>query len=198
MSEPRDNNSTLQPERHGPLPKPVVMIGLMGAGKTTVGRKLAQILGVDFVDADQEIEAAAGITISEIFARHGETAFREGERRVMLRLLDGPPRVIATGGGAFMNAEVRAHIRAHGIAIWLRAPIDLLLARVQKRRNRPLLEQGDKRAILEKLIAERYPVYAEADIVIDATPEPVVTTATRAAEALARLLAAAPAGEARP
>jgi shikimate kinase len=169
------------------------MIGLMGAGKTSVGRKLAELLGVAFVDADQEIEAAAGITISEIFARHGEAAFREGERRVMLRLLEGPPRVIATGGGAFMNAEVRANIGARAIAIWLRAPIDLLLARVQRRKNRPLLEQGDKRAILERLIAERYPVYAEAEIVIDASTEPILSTAARAVEALRRHLSTQPA-----
>lgn len=178
------------------LTRPVVMIGLMGAGKTSVGRKLAELLGVAFVDADQEIEAAAGITISEIFARHGEAAFREGERRVMLRLLEGPPRVIATGGGAYMNAEVRANISARAIAIWLRAPIDLLLARVQRRKNRPLLEQGDKRAILERLIAERYPIYAEAEIVIDASAEPILSTATRAVEALRRHLAAQPANEA--
>ena len=172
------------------------MIGLMGAGKTSVGRKLAEILAVPFVDADHEIEAAAGVSISEIFARHGEAAFREGEQRVMLRLLDGPPRVIATGGGAFMNPEVRAHIRARAIAIWLRAPIELLLARVQRRKNRPLLEQGDKRAILEKLIAERYPVYAEADIVIDASAEPIASTARRAADALAHLRATTQADEA--
>jgi len=177
----------LDPPR--PLSKPVVMIGLMGAGKSSVGRKLAQILGVPFVDADQEIEAAAGISISEIFARHGEASFREGERRVMLRLLDGPPRVIAAGGGAFLNPEVRAGIRRRAVSIWLSAPLALLLSRVQRRKNRPLLEQGDKQAILERLIAERHPVYAEADIVVETSAEPIATTAARAADALAHHLA---------
>ena len=168
----------------------VVLIGLMGAGKSTVGRRLAERLAMPFVDADSEIEAAAGCTIPEIFARHGEAAFRDGERRVILRLLDGPPHVLATGGGAFMNPDVRAKIKATAISIWLRAELDVLVRRCARRGNRPLLQQGDPRSVLEKLMAERYPVYAEADIVVDSDDNPhewiVQAIMARLAECAAR------------
>jgi shikimate kinase len=142
----------------------VVMVGMMGAGKSSVGRRLAARLGLPFVDADTEIERAANATISEIFERHGEAYFRDGERRVIRRLLDGEPKVLATGGGAFMLPETRAAVRENGISIWLKADRDLILARVRRRSNRPLLKNGDPETVIDRLIAERQPVYAEADI----------------------------------
>jgi shikimate kinase len=157
----------------------IVLVGLMGAGKSCIGRRLAQQLNMPFVDADREIEAAAGCTIPEIFEQHGERLFRDGERRVILRLLEGPPHVLATGGGAFMDPETRAAIRAKAIAIWLRADLDLLVKRVSRRNDRPLLKGVDPREKLAALMEERYPVYAEADIVvdsIDAPPEETVAT----------------------
>lgn len=146
---------------------PIVLVGLMGAGKTTVGRRLAEKLGLVFVDADHEIEIAAGLTIPEIFAKHGEAYFRDGERKVIARLLENGAQVLATGGGAYMNADTRNAIRAHGISIWLRADFDLLMRRVRRRSNRPLLQNDDPEAVMRKLIAERYPVYGEADITVD-------------------------------
>jgi shikimate kinase len=154
------------------LDRSIVLVGLMGAGKTSVGRRLAQHLGLPFVDADHEIEAAAGCTIEEIFLAYGEAEFREGERRVMKRLLEGPPIVLATGGGAFMDAGTRAQIEQHGLSIWLRAELDVLLRRVLRRNDRPLLKQGDPREILKKLIAQRYPVYEQADIIVDSSDGP--------------------------
>jgi shikimate kinase len=149
--------------RHNPL----VLIGLMGAGKTSIGKRLASTLEVPFSDADQEIEKAAGKSVNEIFAEHGEAFFRDGERRVIARLLSGGGLVLATGGGAFMNAETRKAIKDKGVSIWLKADIDLLMSRVMRRDTRPLLRNGDPRAVMQKLIGERYPVYAEADIAID-------------------------------
>jgi shikimate kinase len=145
----------------------LVLVGLMGAGKTNIGRRLAQRLGLPFIDADHEIEAAAGESIEEIFRRHGEAYFRDGERRVIARLLDGPIHILATGGGAFMDPQTRERIRRRGISIWLRADLDLLVARVGRRDNRPLLKEGDPRTILAGLMEKRHPVYAEADIVVD-------------------------------
>ena len=142
----------------------VVMVGMMGAGKSSVGRRLAARLGLPFVDADTEIEQAANATISEIFERHGEAYFRDGERRVIRRLLDGQPKVLATGGGAFMLSETRDAIRENGVSIWLKADRDLILSRVRRRSNRPLLKTGDPETVIDRLIAERQPVYAEADI----------------------------------
>ena len=145
----------------------IVLIGLMGSGKTSTGRRLAQQLGLEFVDADAEIEAAAAMSITEIFAQHGEAYFRDGERRVMARLLNEGPRVLATGGGAFMNDETRARIAASGISIWLKADLDVLWRRVRKRSHRPLLQSGDDpERTLRALLEQRYPVYARADITI--------------------------------
>jgi len=158
------------------LHRTVALVGLMGAGKTSVGRRLAQELALPFVDADTEIEAAAGESIEEIFERHGEAFFRDGERRVIARLLDGAPHVLATGGGAFMDASTRALLKERAITIWIKADIDILLARVSRRNHRPLLKQGDKRAILQKLMAERYPVYAEATFTIDSSDGPAEET----------------------
>lgn len=144
----------------------IVLIGLMGSGKTSTGRRLAQQLGLEFVDADAEIEAAAGVSITEMFAQHGEAYFRDGERRVMARLLSEGPRVIATGGGAFMNEETRARIAASGISVWLKADPDVLWRRVRKRSHRPLLQGADPEQTLRTLLDERYPIYARADITV--------------------------------
>lgn len=168
------------------MKRSLVLIGLMGAGKTCVGRRLAKRLGLSFVDADEEIASAAGCSIPEIFARFGESSFREGERKVIARLLEsGPPLVLATGGGAFMDPETRARIREGGISLWLRADLDLLVRRTSNgRRDRPLLDNDDPRATLEKLMQLRYPVYAEADLTVDTLDEPPEVTAERALTAL--------------
>lgn len=157
----------------------IVLVGLMGAGKSTVGRRLAGELGLPFHDADQEIEKAAGCSISDFFERFGEPAFREGERRVIARLLAGPRHVLATGGGAFMDPATRDIIRRLGISVWLKADIDLLMARVLKRPTRPLLKTADPRATMERLMKERYPVYAEADITIESSGGPHETVVQR-------------------
>lgn len=166
-----------------------MLVGLMGAGKTNIGRRLAQRLGLGFVDADSEIEAAAGETIEEIFERRGEAAFREGERKVIARLLGNAPHVLATGGGAFMDADTRALIRERGISIWLRADLDLLHQRVSRRNNRPLLKQGNPREILARLIDQRYPVYAQADVAVDTVDGPPEATLDRVIAALEQHLA---------
>lgn len=145
----------------------IVMVGLMGCGKSSIGRRLAVTLGLPFIDADDEIERAALKSIPEIFADHGEAYFREGERKVIKRLLGSGPQVLATGGGAFMNAETRAAIKADGISVWLRADLDVLMRRVAKRDNRPLLKADDPVAVMKSLMDQRYPVYAEADITVD-------------------------------
>ena len=151
----------------------IVLIGLMGAGKSTVGRRLAGALGLGFKDADAEIvEAAGGRTIEEIFSYYGETSFRDVERRVIARLLGGKRHVLATGGGAFMDAQTRALIKERGLSVWLRVDIELLVKRVTKRATRPLLKDNDPRETLERLVAERYPIYAEADITIDSVDGP--------------------------
>ncbi|WP_345934129.1 shikimate kinase [Tistrella arctica] len=151
----------------------IVLVGLMGVGKSSVGRRLAQRLGIDFVDADTEIEKAAGLPIPEIFRLYGEAEFRRGERRVLARLLDEKPRIVATGGGAFMDEETRARIAADGVSIWLRADVAVIARRVMKRRHtRPLIAEGDAMATLERLVAERHPVYATADLAIDSTDAP--------------------------
>ena len=144
----------------------VVLVGMMGSGKSSIGRRLAATLAVRFVDADLEIEKAAGMTIPEIFEAQGEPYFRAGEARVIARLLDGGPQVLATGGGAFMNPQTRALVRDKGVSVWLKADIEVLLRRIKRRADRPLLKNGDPAATLEKLVAERHPVYAEADVTV--------------------------------
>jgi shikimate kinase len=166
------------------LSKPIVLVGLMGAGKSCIGRKLATALGVDFVDADAEIEAAAGCTIEQIFESHGESAFRDGERRVITRLLDQPPHVLASGGGAFVDPATRQAIRARAISVWLRADLDILLRRTARRDHRPLLKRGNPRQILQDLIVQRHPVYAEADIIVDSADGPPEVTLDRVLTAL--------------
>ena len=163
----------------------IVLVGLMGAGKTKVGRQLAQRLGLPFADADDEIVEAAGCSIEEMFERYGETAFRDGERRVVARLLNGEPIVLATGGGAFIDPRTRTRIKERGISIWLRAELDVLVQRTSRRGGRPLLKNRDIEATLEKLMAERYPIYAEADIVIDSGWHSVDSTVQRTLDGLA-------------
>ena len=147
-------------------PRSIVLVGMMGAGKSSVGRRLATRLHLPFVDADTEIEAAAGMSIPEIFATHGEDYFRIGEARVIARLLDGGPQVLATGGGAFMNVATREVIAAKGISVWLKADFDVLMRRIRRRTDRPLLKTDDPGATLAGLLAERDPVYALADLTI--------------------------------
>jgi shikimate kinase len=144
----------------------IVLVGLMGAGKSTVGRRLATRLGLPFIDVDTEIEHVSQMTVPEIFARHGEPYFRDGEKRVIDRLLRQGEQVLATGGGAFMNADTRRRIAESGVSVWLKADLDVLLKRVKKRAGRPLLETPDPQTTLRRLMDERYPVYAEADITI--------------------------------
>ena len=150
----------------------MVLVGMMGAGKTSVGRRLAGVLGVPFRDADVEIESAAGCTINEIFERFGEPAFRSGERKVIARLLTDPPHILAAGGGAFVDEETRNRIKDSAVSIWLRAPLDLLIQRVLRKDTRPLLRNTDSRATLERLLREREPIYAQADIVIESDEGP--------------------------
>jgi shikimate kinase len=163
----------------------IVLVGMMGAGKTNIGRRLAARLDVPLFDSDSEIEAAAGETIEEIFRNRGEAVFRDGERRVIARLLEQPIHVLATGGGAFMDPATRAVIARRGVSVWLRADIETLLARVSRRSNRPLLKAGNPRAVLTELIERRYPVYATADVTIDSDDGPPDLTAARTIAALA-------------
>ena len=162
----------------------IVLVGLMGAGKTSIGRRLAARLGLPFHDADAEIELAAGCTIPEIFARYGEKEFRDGERRVIRRLLSGDPVVLATGGGAFMDPETRAIVRGEAVSVWLRCSLPVLVRRVAGRDNRPLLTAGDPATILRGLMDSRHPVYAEADVVVDCGDESPETTTSHVMNAL--------------
>lgn len=164
---------TPSPAALPPIDRSIVLVGLMGAGKSSVGKRLAQRLGLPFVDADTEIEAAAGMTIAEIFAQHGEPHFREGERKVIARLLEGPPKVLATGGGAFMDPETRRLVRQRGRSVWLKAELDVLVRRCARRTHRPLLNQGsDLATTLKRLMDLRYPVYAEADLTVESHDGP--------------------------
>ncbi len=142
----------------------IVLVGLMGAGKTVIGRLLARQLNLPFVDADHEIEAAAGMSIKELFAEHGEAYFREGERKVIRRILNSGPQILATGGGAIMNKETREAIARRGVTLWLNADLDVLMERVSRRNTRPLLQTADPRAVMKKLLDERYPVYRLSDV----------------------------------
>jgi shikimate kinase len=155
-------------DRYAPLrARTITLVGLMGVGKSSVGRRLANALGLPFRDADTEVETAAGRSIPDIFADLGEPAFREGERRVIARLLDEPPHVLATGGGAFMNPETRRLIKEKSISIWLKTDLDVLVRRIGRKDNRPLLAGKDPLTVLKELAEVRYPVYAEADITVE-------------------------------
>jgi len=170
----------------------IVLVGMMGAGKSSIGRRLALRLGVPFVDADVEIEKAAGMNIPDIFATHGESDFRTGEARVIARLLESPPQVLATGGGAFMNADTRALIALKGIAIWLKADFDVLMRRIRRRHDRPLLKTGDPGATLKKLMEERYPVYGLADLTLQSREVPHDKIVDEIVDALTGHMACAP------
>lgn len=166
---PQDESRVALIERLGG--RSIVFVGLMGAGKTAIGRKMAGALGLNFIDSDQEIEDVSRMTIPELFERYGETEFRALEQRVILRLLEQGPQVLSTGGGAFMNAQTREAIAAHGVSVWLKADLDLLMERVSKKQNRPLLKTPDPRATLQKLMEDRYPTYALADITVPTRDE---------------------------
>lgn len=171
------------------LVRTVALVGMMGVGKTSIGKRLAARLEVPFADADQEIEAAAGMEVKDIFAKYGEPEFRRLERSVIARMLAGPPHVLATGGGAFMDETTRAAMKDTAFTIWLRAPVDVLLGRVKKRQaadqSRPLLAQGDMRETLEKLLETRGPTYATADMVLDSADEPHTALVDKIVAALA-------------
>lgn len=167
------------------LRRTVALVGMMGAGKSSVGRRLAARLDVPFVDADAEVEKAAGCSISDIFARYGEAAFRDGERRVIARLLHEPPHVLATGGGAFIDEGTRADIARLATSVWLRAPVALLAERVARRDTRPLLKDGNPQEILARMLEEREPVYATADFIVDSEEGPHGTTVDRILSLLA-------------
>lgn len=154
----------------------VVLVGMMGAGKTTVGRRLAPRIGLPFFDADLEIEKAAGMSVADLFTVHGEKSFREGEARVINRLLDGPPHVLATGGGALNDQKTRNRIKKKAVSIWIKADLDTILRRATRRGTRPLLKTGDPRQILQKLLDERTPFYSIADLHVDSQPGPHMNT----------------------
>ena len=163
----------------------IVLVGLMGAGKSKIGRRLAARLNLPFFDSDHEIEMAADESIEEIFANRGEQVFRDGERRVIARLLDQPVHVLATGGGAFMDEVTRRVIERRGVSVWLRADLDVLVLRVSRRNNRPLLKVGDTRTVLGGLIERRYPIYGEANVIVESGEGSPELTVTRAIAALA-------------
>ncbi|TPL86912.1 shikimate kinase [Mesorhizobium sp. B2-3-14] len=164
----------------------IVFVGLMGAGKTAIGRKVATMLSLPFIDSDQEIESVSRMTVPELFERYGETEFRALEQRVILRVLENGPQVLSTGGGAFMNAQTREAVAAHGVSVWLKAELDLLMDRVSKKQNRPLLKSADPRAVLERLMAERYPVYATSDVTVPTRDDRKEVIAAEVIEALCR------------
>jgi shikimate kinase len=177
-SAKRTAGAALEPRRS------IVLVGLMGAGKTKIGRRLAARLNLPFFDSDEEIETAAGEAIEEIFANRGEAVFRDGERRVITRLLQGPVHVLSTGGGAFMDPATRRIIAERGVSVWLRAGLDVLFTRVSRRSNRPLLKTPNPKAVLAELIERRHPIYAEADVTVDSGEGPPDATASRVIAAL--------------
>ncbi len=180
-----DTSAKPEPGHRAPADgRAVVLIGLMGAGKTTIGRNLADQLGLAFIDSDEEVVKAAGCSIADIFEIYGEAAFRDVEARVIQRLLDAGPAVIATGGGAFMSAQTRERIRAKAVSVWLKADLDVLVHRTSGRNDRPLLKDTDPRAKLADLMEQRYPVYADADVVVETGNEPAATTAAAVLRAL--------------
>jgi len=171
----------------------IVLVGMMGVGKSSIGRRLGTRLGIPFVDADAEIEKAAGMSIADIFARHGEADFRGGEARVIARLLDGGPQVLATGGGAIMNPDTRALIKTKGISIWLNAEFDVLMRRISKRKHeRPMLQTADPAATLRELLAARGPVYAQADLTMQSREVPHDAIVIEIITALGAFLKASP------
>ena len=169
----------------------ITLVGMMGVGKSTIGRKLAQVLDLPLRDADQEIEMAAGRSIADIFAERGEAEFRAGERRVIGRLLEEAPHVLATGGGAFMHPQTRDLIKQKAVSVWLKADLDVMVRRVSRKDHRPLLTGRDPREVLRGLIEQRYPVYAEADITIETDDQPAAAAVDMIVAALEHRLQAA-------
>lgn len=185
MTQPPSNREHKRDELQRLLAgRPLVLVGMMGAGKTTVGRRLASRLGRHFVDSDEEIETAAGMSIEDIFATHGEADFRAGEARVIARLLKDRNIVLGTGGGAFINPETRALVKAEAVSVWIKADFELLFQRVSRRANRPLLKTANPRETLKKLIDVRYPIYAEADITVVSTDVPQDQVASQVIDAV--------------
>jgi len=176
ITPPIESFKSVTSEPPSPPSKPIVLVGMMGAGKTSVGRKLAEFYGTTFIDADDEIVDAAGCSIEDIFTVYGETAFRDVEERVITRILGEAPCVLATGGGAFMNDKVRAQIKEAAISIWLKAELGVLIQRTSRRNDRPLLRTGNPAEILRKLSTERNPVYATADIIVETSNESLTET----------------------
>jgi shikimate kinase len=166
------------------IPRTLALVGLMGAGKTHIGRRLSALLERPFFDSDAEVEQAAGLSVRDIFETLGEAAFRDGERKVLARLIGGPPAVLATGGGAFVNPDTRTALMQRAVCVWLRADLDLLVFRTEGRTTRPLLMQGDPRAILGDLMEKRYPVYAQAHVVVDTRNEASEITTARVLAAI--------------
>jgi shikimate kinase len=196
QAAPRAKNPPVPMNALAPrLNKTIVLVGLMGAGKSCVGKRLAACLGLPFVDADREIEEAAGCSISDYFAVHGEKTFRDGERRVIQRLLGNPMHVLATGGGAFMDPSTRALVKDKALSIWLKAELDQLLKRIGRRNDRPLLQNVDPRAKLAELIETRYPVYAEADLTVESADGPPDVTVQRVLRAIEAELSGADLGD---
>jgi shikimate kinase len=197
--EPGLQDTREQRIRSGLGTRSIVMVGMPGCGKSALGKRLAPRFNLPFLDVDEEIEKAAGKSIKEIFADHGEASFREGERKVIARLLASGPQVLATGGGALMNEETRANIRRSGVSIWVRADAALLVRRVSKRNTRPLFEGRDPEAVVKELMAARHPLYAGADIIVESRDVPHETMVEEIIEALATspLLALAASGTAR-
>lgn len=190
MQQGRNRTAPVYRQKSGQIgsdiDRPIILVGLMGCGKSTIGRRLANTLNLAFIDADIEIEKAADRTISEIFAEHGEAQFRDGERRVIARLIGKEPIVLATGGGAFINADTRALIKKNALSIWLDADLDTLAERVSRKNTRPLLHGKSPRDVLEKLAEERNPIYAEADLRVASASGSHTATVQRILEALAK------------
>lgn len=180
------------PKRPPDLPsaRSIVLIGMMGAGKTTIGRRLAPRLGLKFFDADEEIQKAAGMSVADLFAAHGEASFRAGEAQVIARLLSGQPHVLATGGGAVLNPETQARIKEQAISVWIKADVDTLLKRATRRNTRPLLRGEDPRTTLARLLDARSSIYAQADLIVESRPGPHSKTVDAIVEALRPLLGA--------
>jgi shikimate kinase len=185
MASKLSRNGNRNPVAAVSITKPVVLVGMMGVGKTSIGKKLAERLHIPFVDADEEIENAAGLSISEIFERFDESYFRDGERRVIARLMQGPPRVIATGGGAFINDATRELILSEAVSVWLDADLDILVERVSRRNNRPLLIGKDPHEVLEELASVRNPFYAQANLHVRSDTSPHNVTVDNLMKALA-------------
>ncbi|MDD3181239.1 MAG: shikimate kinase [Alphaproteobacteria bacterium] len=180
--------SDLHPSEHPLLPKSIVLIGMPGSGKSTIGRKIASHLGLPFVDSDHEVETAANMSISQIFEKLGEPAFRDGERKVIARLLSGPPIILSTGGGAFMNDQTRQLIQKQALSIWLQATLDTLVERTSRTDDRPLLQNGNPKTILSNLMSVREPIYSQADLTVVSQNVSVETTAQHVLAAIKNII----------